>query len=251
MDVTFKQIRNTLVWCFLICQAAAFGQPAFVRLGVNEFSFVNEKIDGNIQDNETNGLMITPVVGYYHYLGKHFGMGIVAGKNFQAFNSTEAINVANNNASNTAKIKDVEQKYYLGLELFQEFYFENYIITLGAVMDLNHIYSKTLSYKNIYEEPDQQHEAVNTLNTVWPTIFKFGVHFKPSIYRRVFKRLYIGLELKWGLLLDYRTGESSNIRQEYLNGVQTLNEVNNQYFKNVILLDFTKVGFGLNFMYRF
>lgn len=162
--------------------------------------------------------VFAPSVGYAHTfknkvgIGAEFGIGTRIDKG----NGSNTYTSQNTFTSNT---KRAFASYYIGLHVYESFKFKNYIGNIGLVVPIE------LVTKNKYtSESTTKDNSFNTTQTTVreetaPKQLTTGLYIQPSIYRKVYKKIYAGAEFGVGFLVNRVSGATIDTEKQHVNGM--------------------------------
>ena len=199
-------------------------QKMQLSINLNDVKKGNHNIysNGNVLLDKIKVLAIHPTVGFFYLPNKNIGLGIQIGYwkvvqkeniNLTGPSSNEYQTINYHSATKVFSIQFIVQEYY---------YYGKYILNSAISLPFNYIPTG----KGIL---DQYVIAIptNTINNsanqieILPHILDWGLYYKPTISRQVYKNLYLSASLSLGFAREEKFGIGYNSVVFYDHGSKT------------------------------
>jgi len=209
----------SLLLIILFSSHDGFSQPAYFSLGMNKsIPVALGQADGSLASNKRQVYNIIPVIGYYHYLNKDISWGVELSMNFQGYREELLMYIKSGDQVNDDyELKD--KWLSINFSASKHYSFKQYLAFLSAQLSFTKSRIKQTEENIIISRPGYTLEK-DVLYT-YPNMYYAGLYFVPSLYRKIYKRLYLGAGLKLGIITEYATGKDNYKVKQYENGILT------------------------------
>jgi len=236
-----------LLLYFALPARLLYAQPELLTLSVPNSFFTQ---NGTLHDTHTTDKFrrtdILPMLSYYHHVKNNWGIALSAGKNFQLYQYNREIVDSSGSSLITSQNSVDEKLFALAVGVYESFSFKKYYLNLPVWLSYRHYLEASQHSVTRYGDGTTAYYAM-----VWPQINQLGLQFNPAVYRKIYKHLYLGAELRFELFADYKTGSSRETSYTTDNGITRDYIYSEQKYKGVVGVFFNSIGYGIGILYRF
>lgn len=240
-----------MVTLFVSFTFSAKAQQSHLDLSLQYLHFAKGGLVNGKDYANQNTLNILPTIGYYFPIHKKLGLGINIGKNFEHYEvHTSDVLVADPNYYYETSNRLIYKSFYASVAAYTELYFKNYYINLAVLLSTEAVYNrKQIQSNKLYHVPTDNYQTEDFSTIVWPKIYLVGIYINPSFYRRIYKDIYLGFNIKMGIINDFRTGYGENTTRHLENNIVTRSAYKKEKYNSMLLSKFDDVLFGINILY--
>jgi hypothetical protein len=216
-----KKVTTTLL-VLLSSLTSVIAQDNRVSLKLSTLSYTNGSGNnsgnpyGQSSSNKSKSIYVTPLVGYAHTFKNNIGLGVDLG--YMLWSSQNSNTTDNSSATSTMTSKSNWKRFYIGLSAYESFKFKNYMLNLALVLPLEFISKMSGNSTNENKDKVSNTTTKSIDDRLDPKRFETGIYFQPSISRRLYEQLFVGVEMQMGVSIIKEHGVLTYRSQQYTNG---------------------------------
>ncbi len=200
-----------LLSLIFVASRISYAQTSSIALTLNHWSLRNFRvaIDDTAQQTEVKGTNVLPSVGYYRILGKRWGIGLEVGYANQNYRSEES-HAYSTDILNVRYSRSYREYFFSPL-IFERTELRKYILTGSICLPIT-IYAnwEDKTYNESRSQPSHELLYWDTRKENYPNVLLIGVYVGISIQRKIFKGLYGGPQIGFGLIQNTTRGTYRN-----------------------------------------
>lgn len=197
----------------------ADAQDSRLMLRLNSFSGYKTNKSIYTSTSAEKDIRILPSIGYAHTFKNN--TGIAAEFGFTNATAKGDVNLVTSTGTTTKKGARDYKSYYIGLSVYESFKLKKYVGNIGLLLPLEFVKPQDGVYETITYENSTQERKKELITETLPKQLKSGLYLQASLYRQVFKKIYLGAELGAGVAFTRTSGEQEQLTENYVNGVMT------------------------------